>query len=55
MAESWPLFKWLWNSYLKKHTGTMAVAVCFMLVEASMLGTLAYLLQPMFADVFVAG
>ena len=55
MAESWPLFKWLWNSYLKKHTGTMAVAVCFMLVEASMLGTLAYLMQPMFDDVFVAG
>ena len=33
----------------------MAVAVCFMLVEAAMLGTLARLMQPMFDDVFVAG
>ncbi len=47
--------RWLWNGYLKKHTGLMAVAVFFMLLEGSMLGALSYMMQPMFDDVFVEG
>lgn len=33
----------------------MVVAVFFMVLEASMLGALSYMMQPMFDDVFVAG
>lgn len=33
----------------------MMVAVFFMVLEASMLGALSYMMQPMFDDVFVAG
>jgi ATP-binding cassette subfamily B protein len=54
-AQSWPLLKWLWGAYLKKHTAIMAVAVFFMFVEGSMVGALAYMMQPMFDDVFVEG
>ncbi|MEP1197913.1 ABC transporter ATP-binding protein [Tateyamaria sp.] len=54
-AQSWPLLKWLWGTYLKKHTAIMAVAVFFMFVEGSMVGALAYMMQPMFDDVFVEG
>jgi len=49
------LFKWLWKSYLRKHAGLIAVAMVFMFLEGSMLGALAYLMQPMFDRVFVAG
>ena len=55
MAASGPLLRWLWHGYLKKHTGLMGIAVCFMILEGSMLGALSYLMQPMFDDVFVAG
>ncbi|MFL4470559.1 ABC transporter ATP-binding protein [Tateyamaria armeniaca] len=54
-TASGPLLRWLWSAYLKKHTGTMAIAVFFMLLEGSMLGALSYMMQPMFDDVFVAG
>ncbi|MFK7745491.1 MAG: ABC transporter ATP-binding protein [Roseobacter sp.] len=49
------LLKWLWRGYLRKHTGTLSIAVVFMIIEGSMLGVLAYMMQPMFDDVFVAG
>ncbi len=49
------LMKWLWRGYLNRHLGTLAVAVFFMIIEGSMLGALAWLMQPMFDQVFVAG
>ncbi len=49
------LFKWLWKGYLRKNAGLIGVAVVFMFIEGSMLGALAYLMQPMFDRVFVAG
>ncbi|MGA9412650.1 MAG: ABC transporter ATP-binding protein [Roseobacter sp.] len=49
------LFKWLWTGYLRRHAGLIAVALVFMFLEGSMLGALAYLMQPMFDRVFVAG
>lgn len=49
------LFRWLWGRYLRPHIGMLAVAVVFMILEGSMLGALAYLMQPMFDKVFVAG
>ncbi len=45
----------LWHGYLKQHTGWMALALIFMLIEGSTLGILSYLLQPMFDLVFVGG
>ncbi|MEM6371911.1 MAG: ABC transporter ATP-binding protein [Pseudomonadota bacterium] len=54
-TASWPLLRWLWTTYLKKHTGVMSIAVLFMLLEGSMLGALSYMMQPMFDDVFVQG
>lgn len=49
------LMSWLWRDYLKKHTGTMLVAVLFMSIEGATLGALAKLMEPMFDQVFVAG
>ena len=49
------LLAWLWRGYLRKHTSLLAVAVVFMIIEGSMLGALAYMVEPMFDDVFVAG
>ncbi|WP_299370770.1 ABC transporter ATP-binding protein [uncultured Tateyamaria sp.] len=54
-APSGPLLRWLWTNYLKKHARIMGVAVFFMLIEGSMLGALAKLMEPMFDQVFVAG
>ncbi|MEL6453010.1 MAG: ABC transporter ATP-binding protein [Pseudomonadota bacterium] len=54
-ASSRVLLRWLWHGYLKKHSGLMAVAVFFMLIEGSMLGAISYLMQPMFDNVFVQG
>ncbi|MEP1588690.1 MAG: ABC transporter ATP-binding protein [Tateyamaria sp.] len=54
-TPSGPLLRWLWTNYLKKHTGIMAIAVFFMLLEGSMLGALSYMMQPMFDNVFVQG
>ncbi|MFG6498746.1 ABC transporter ATP-binding protein [Sulfitobacter sp. 1A13191] len=49
------LMRWLWRDYLKKHTGLMAIAVIFMIIEGSTLGVLAKLMEPMFDRVFVGG
>ncbi|WP_424984453.1 ABC transporter ATP-binding protein [Microbulbifer sp. S227A] len=49
------LLGWLWRGYLHQHTGTMALAMLFMLIEGSMIGAISYMMQPMFDEVFVAG
>ena len=49
------LIAWLWKGYLRKHLGMLAVAIVFMVIEGSMLGALAYMMEPMFDQVFVAG
>ncbi|HCQ57048.1 MAG TPA: ABC transporter ATP-binding protein [Sulfitobacter sp.] len=49
------LMRWLWHDYLKKHTGLVAIAVIFMIIEGSTLGVLAKLMEPMFDRVFVGG
>ncbi|MDK3074366.1 ABC transporter ATP-binding protein [Sedimentitalea sp. JM2-8] len=49
------LLGWLWRNYLHQHTGTMAIAMVFMLVEGSMIGAVSYMMQPMFDEVLVAG
>jgi len=49
------LLGWLWRGYLHQHTGTMALAMLFMLIEGSMIGAVSYMMQPMFDEVFVAG
>ncbi|MEP3333660.1 ABC transporter ATP-binding protein [Sedimentitalea sp.] len=49
------LLRWLWRGYLHQHTGTMALAMVFMLIEGSMIGAISYMMQPMFDEVFVAG
>lgn len=54
-TPSGPLMRWLWATYLRKHVGTLMVAVCFMALEGSMLGVLSYMMQPMFDNVFVEG
>lgn len=42
------LIAWLWKGYLRKHLGMLAVAIVFMVIEGSMLGALAYMMEPMF-------
>ncbi|WP_136440845.1 ABC transporter ATP-binding protein [Pacificoceanicola onchidii] len=49
------LFVWLWRGYLKRYTGLMLVAMLFMSIEGAMSGLLAYMMKPMFDDVFVGG
>lgn len=49
------MLRWLWSGYLRPYRGTIAVAVCFMVVEGSMLALLSRLIQPMFDTVFVQG
>lgn len=49
------LLRWLWRGYLRQHIGVLGIAVIFMVIEGSMLGALAYMMQPMFDQVFVAG
>ncbi len=49
------LFARLWRGYLRAHSGTMAAAVVFMVIEGSTLGALSYMLEPLFDRVFVAG
>ncbi|MEO9819192.1 MAG: ABC transporter ATP-binding protein [Paracoccaceae bacterium] len=54
-ADSRVLFKWLWHDYLREHLPLLGLAFIFMVLEASMLGAISYMMQPMFDDVFVAG
>ncbi|MGY9045975.1 MAG: ABC transporter ATP-binding protein [Rhodobacterales bacterium] len=49
------LLLWLWNGYLKRHTGLLLVALAFMMLEGSMFGFLSYMMKPMFDQVLVGG
>lgn len=49
------LMGWLWRGYLRHHMGWLGIAFVFMLIEGSTVGGLAYMMQPMFDHVFVAG
>lgn len=49
------LLGWLWHGYLRQHMGWLGIAFVFMLIEGSTVGGLAYMMQPMFDHVFVAG
>ncbi len=50
-----PLFLRLWRGYLVQHRWPMAAAFVLMMIEGATLGTLSYMLQPLFDDVFAAG
>ncbi len=54
-TSSASLFKWLWRGYLRKHSLLIVAALVFMVINGSMLGALAYMMQPMFDQVFVGG
>ncbi len=49
------LFGWLWNSYLKKHGWLLTLVIILMMVEGSMIGGLAWMMQPLFDNVFLGG
>ncbi|MFN4158555.1 MAG: ABC transporter ATP-binding protein [Gemmobacter sp.] len=49
------LFGRLWHGWLRQHRGLMAVALAIMVIEGSTLGTLSYLLKPLFDQVFAPG
>ncbi|QTN36229.1 ABC transporter ATP-binding protein [Cognatishimia activa] len=49
------LLGWLWRNFLRKHFIFLLLALVFMIIEGSMLGALARMMQPMFDNVFVAG
>ena len=49
------LFVWLWQGYLRRHFWVLAFIVALMMVEGSMVGGLAWMMQPLFDGVFVGG
>lgn len=49
------LFLWLWREYLQRHMWVLAVIVVLMMIEGSMVGGLAWMMQPLFDGVFVGG
>jgi len=49
------MFGWLWNGYLRPHAGLLAVAAVLMMIEGATFGSLSYMMQPMFDNVFVGG
>jgi len=49
------MFGWLWHSYLKRHSGWLAVALVLMMLEGSTFGALSYMMKPMFDNVFIGG
>ena len=49
------LFVWLWQGYLRRHLWVLAFIVVLMMVEGSMVGGLAWMMQPLFDGVFVGG
>ena len=55
IAQSWPLFVWLWRTYLRRYAPYVIGGVILMTIEGSTAGFLSYMLKPMFDDVFVAG
>ena len=55
MADRRGLFAWLWQGYLRQHWRLLAVAMSFMALEGGSLALFAYLMAPMFDQVFVQG
>ena len=49
------LFVWLWQGYLRRHVWVLAFIVILMMIEGSMVGGLAWMMQPLFDGVFVGG
>ena len=49
------LFLWLWSGYLRRHMWVLAIIVVLMMIEGSMVGGLAWMMQPLFDGVFVGG
>ena len=49
------LFLWLWREYLRRHMWVLAIIVVLMMIEGSMVGGLAWMMQPLFDGVFVGG
>ncbi|MFT7060007.1 MAG: ATP-binding cassette subfamily B protein/subfamily B ATP-binding cassette protein MsbA [Pseudorhodobacter sp.] len=49
------LFSRLWTGYLRQHKAMMLLAFVIMMIEGSTLGTLSYLLKPLFDSVFTPG
>lgn len=56
MADKRPsLFVRLWSDYLRPYRGRMFIAFIFLLIEGGTLAALAWMLEPLFDKVFVAG
>ncbi|MBU2992658.1 ABC transporter ATP-binding protein/permease [Octadecabacter sp. B2R22] len=49
------MFGWLWHGYLKKQSKWLVVATILMMFEGATFGSLSYMMQPMFDNVFVGG
>lgn len=49
------LFGWLWRGYMARHWPMLALAMVFMAVEGASLGLFAWMMAPMFDDIFVEG
>ena len=47
------LFVWLWQDYLHRHVWVLAIIILLMMIEGSMVGGLAWMMQPLFDNVFV--
>ncbi|HAJ85082.1 MAG: ABC transporter ATP-binding protein [Planktomarina sp.] len=49
------LFAWLWQGYLRRHIWILGLIVVLMMIEGSMIGGLAWMMQPLFDGVFEGG
>ena len=49
------LFVWLWQGYLRRHVWVLSFIVVLIMIEGSMVGGLAWMMQPLFDGVFVGG
>ena len=49
------LFVWLWQGYLHRHVWVLSFIMVLMMIEGSMVGGLAWMMQPLFDGVFVGG
>ena len=49
------LIGWLWHGYLKRHIWVLVLIILLMMIEGSMIGGLAWMMQPLFDGVFTGG
>ena len=49
------LIGWLWHGYLKRHIWVLGLIIVLMMIEGSMIGGLAWMMQPLFDGVFTGG